>query len=311
MSKAIIKAVLSTLYKMDEGEIAESLKDSDLQEESSLDNDIIDIIKTKDKERLQEATKRFKTFGYNDGVRTGLNKLEDDIRAEYGIEDLTLKGLDLVKKTAEKVKTDIETEYTTKGKAKPTEDVRKTAEYLQLEQKLKEIERNFSSEKEAALNALKAEYTTKEIKGKSRSLALETLDALKPILSEDPAKSKRQKDLFLNELDRANIGLSDDGNTLLVYGDNGQPLLDEQGYTIDYATFVKTQAAASFDFAVSTKRDAPGNGGKPTDDTSGSSSPNKRPLPKPKTQDELALLMEDRSYTPDERYQMNKDFQGS
>jgi hypothetical protein len=90
MSKVVLSALLSTVYKLDSEEIAEILKNSDdLQESSKGDQAIIDSILAKDKDRVTEFKAREKKRfddGHKKGKSESLAQLEEEIRDEYGVD---------------------------------------------------------------------------------------------------------------------------------------------------------------------------------------------------------------------------------
>jgi hypothetical protein len=313
MSKAIITAVLSTLYKMDTEEIAEALKDSDAPETSNKDADIIATITKLDADRVkgfnERAKKRFDD-GHKKGKSESLSDLEQELRDEYSVDDANLKGLDLVKHIATQVETKAAQSKGGKAGDLTEEAVRKSAIYLDLEKKLAKRESELLKEKEDAVNNLQKEYSQKETKQKVSEKALQILDGLNPVLPEDATKSQRMKQLFIqSEILNNGIEIAENGDILLLDAD-GKPREDEHGHTLKFEDFVKTAANSTFEFQVAKDRKSPGNG------NDGKNNPPKtgkdgRSLPTPKTLEELTQLVQSKDYSVDERQAIMDNYEAA
>jgi hypothetical protein len=304
MSKAILTAVLGTLFKVPTEEITESLKDSDLPDTSSTDEAIINLITSKDSARLKENQKKYKEFGYNDGYKKGAEKIEASLREKYGIEDATLIGTDLFEAVLTKERATLEEQYKKTGKG---DDVRKSPDYLELERKMKELEVKANKEKEKAVEELRKEYKVKELDTKKRETVTALFGELKPLLSEDPEKAKRQMDMFLKDVAARGVDYSEDNSKLLLVGEDGAPETNEHGYTTDYAEFVKAEMQRAFDFPTTQRRESPNNSQQRAGDQQ--QQQQRRELPKAKDIEELAKHMSDKTYTPEERIQMKQTFE--
>lgn len=312
MSKKLLSTLLTKVYKMNDEEIAELLKDSDEPESGTADQKLIDTILAKDVSRVngftEHATKRFDA-GHKKGKAEALSDLEKNIRVEFGVDEDDLQGLDLIRHIVV-----AQTSKATEGKEKITDDViKKMPAYLALEQRLKAREKELLKEKEEAINGVHTEYRNKELKHTVRGKAIELLNAMNPVLPADAAKAERLKEMFLTvNVDNGRFELTQDGTILMLDNDN-QPIKDAHGYTQTFDNFIKERATSTFDFPQTQQRST-ANGQQNSQQKTNQSQQNNnsnKPLPAPKNLEELAQVLEDRTYTIQDRQTIQQQYDQS
>lgn len=257
MSKKLITAVLGTLYKMPEVEVAELLKTDDpekFDEEKALQ-----LILDKDKERVESFKKageeKFNN-GYKKAQSESLSKLENGLKAKYGIED-DLKGEELVEaileaKTAELKKKTGNTQMT-------EEEIKKLPAFIKLEKDLRKAAEDAKLEGENKLKQVQEEYTQKEIFGEVKGFALTHFKKKNPILSEDPEKAENQINFGLVS-HLQGYKYQKEGKDYIILKPDGNRLEDAHGHPMTLEHLVDSVSTKNFDFKAASDRWAPGNG---------------------------------------------------
>lgn len=303
MSK-VLTAVLTTLFKLSNDQVADLLKKTDEEQETE--------ILALDAARVQSWTDRSKeqfNNGHKKGTGEALTAKEKAWREKYGITD-ALTGDDLIEAI---VNTAIEKAGKTGGKVEITEDViRKHPVYLKMESKFKEDLKNATDEWQGKLTEAEKAFNKKSTFGTVRSKALDLLEGLNPVLSPDKKKAQRQKDDFIRDLEGYEYSITEDGKILILEKD-GNPKQDAHGHTVSFEDFAKNLASERYDFAQS-QQSSPGNGGNKTVVVGGKSITFKKEggtakeLPIPKNQQELTTILRSGDYTPEEKRAVNEAF---
>lgn len=277
---------LETAYKIPEDDIATILPEdeSEFSSETFLskfleyDKDRVEIIGQKGKDKFEQ--------GYSKGKKESLTKQEEQIREEFNIDDNDLVGIDLVKKVVE-----INSKKSKGDVSKLSDDELKS--HPSVINLLTERENRFKTEKEQLIEEHQSklkEFSRKETMGKVSNKALDILDSLNPVLSEDPVRAKNQRNFLLRELDSLDFQINDSGNIIPLK--DGKILEDQHGHSVNFEDFVSNKAKALYDFKQAPERGTPPSGG---GNGSGGGSQ------KFKSEAEYAKYMSDRSISLEDR----------
>ena len=178
--------------------------------------------------------------------REVMTQIEKEVKEKYGL-DTDKTGIELIEEL---------TQHVSKG-GDITEDTLKTHPLFI------KLEKNIHNEWEEKLKGVQGEFETfkesvernKKI-GDIKSKAKAEFLALKPVLSDDPAKAERQTQTFLSLLERYDYIV--DGDTIIVKNGEGR-LEDSHGNPVAFDSFVKAKAEELYDFAVQDAKGSPGN----------------------------------------------------
>lgn len=258
MSKKLILAVLGTLYKMPEVEVAELLKTDDpekFDEEKALK-----LILDKDKERVDAFKKsgdeKFDN-GYKKAQSESLSKLEKSLKAKYGIEE-DLKGEELIEAILTAKTVEIQKQS---GKGELTEEeIKKHPSFIKLEKDLRKAADDAKKDGETKLKQVQDEYSQKEVFGEVKSLALTHFKKKNPILSDDPEKAENQINFgLLSHLQ--GYKYQRNGKDLIILKADGTRLEDDHGHPMTLDQLVDSVSTKHFDFKAAENRQNAGNGG--------------------------------------------------
>lgn len=235
------EAELSELL-YDEGEEGKVLKENAAQ--ALIDMDAARVKRIRD-DAAGDGGKKFED-GYKKATKEVMTKFENDFKEKFGIEsDKT--GLDLVAEYGESL---------SKGGSITAEKIKTHPEFLK-------IEKDWRANHEAEVKAVREEFETfkggierNNLLSRVKGVAEQEFLKLNPNLSEDPAKAKRQTEMFLSKFDGYDYDFVD--NTIYVKkGD--QRLEDGHGNPIGFGSLVKSEAEQLFDFRVQDPKNSPGN----------------------------------------------------
>lgn len=209
----------------------------------------LDAIRIKGiKESNKTELTRMHDDGYSKGKAESLSKFEKQLRDEYKI-DADLKGIDLIKEIIGKnVKIDID-----------EEKIKQHPRYIELERKLTNeyLPKNEYEKLKVEFDQFKEQIEKSKITSVIKNDALLVFKSLKPVLSKDPVRAANQEADFLNKLNTYNYDIQLDGNHIIKTND-GKRLETTNGYPINFADFVKSEASKYYDFEM---QDNKGNGG--------------------------------------------------
>lgn len=279
--KKILNESLSKLFKLDPETLASLYNEA---------GELVDFSKILelDADRIRKY-KGDNDSQYKRGIKEGAEKIEDSLREKYEL-DSELKGVDLVDHLVVKK---IE-----EAKTAGTKDITKHPEYIKLQVSIEKQLKERDKEWEGKLVEKEKEIIKAKLLEKVDKRALTNLEARKPILSEDPRKAQKWKDTYLNELHRGNY--MEDGDNIIVLGQDGKPLQTEHGKTITFDDYEKEIADQYFEYPKSEQRSSPGN--KPE---SGKQAPQNGFIP-PKDQNEYISRLRDPKITAPERIQLTE-----
>ena len=283
---------LRTAYQLEEDDIAAILPDNEEDFKTDIfKNRFLDL----DKERIQTINQKGKDKfeqGYNKATGEVLSKFEREAKAEFGINDDSLKGLDLVRSIVEQnskaPKADFSKLSEDEIKAHPS-----VIKFLNEKDSLfKQREQEIKAEFENQINT----FNEKERFSKVSRRALEILESMNPVLSSDPIRASNQKSILLEQL--KNYQYQEDNGNYIPLKD-GKRLENDHGHGIDFDNLIKNEASKYFDFKKADERSNPNPSGE-------GSAVN---YLKPKTEEEYVKTMSDQSIPLEERKQVREAWQ--
>lgn len=244
----IITGLLSTAYKLTDGEIATLLESS----EENTEDKVLTILTQKDIQRVADIKKATDTEGkfqegYKKAKKEVLTDLETNLKTKFGIQsDKT--GLELIETIVAEKET-----IAGKGKAQLTDDdVKKHPVYQLLETKISTT----AAEHAQALQAIKDEQKKAETFAVVKSKALSVLDGLKPVKSQNADVATNIQNLFLSSFDGYEFDTTNPDRTVVLK--DGRVVEDNHGHSMVLEELVKANAAKFFEFE---KNNGGSNGG--------------------------------------------------
>lgn len=249
--KAILDGLLSTVFKGgDQAEKIAEILNSD--EEALNEKDALNLFAEADKARVKELRTKYFDEGHKKGKGEALTPFEKQLRETYQINE-DLQGMELIQAA-------IEANSKKSDKALDEDAIKRSKPYIQLQDTLKKSLEDKDKEWQEKLDAQVKGYQKERTFASVSDKALALFEALNPILSEDPVKASKQKQILINELKAYDF--EDQEGKLIVLKD-GKVVEDEHGHRVEFDALVKKTAADYFDFkAASQNRDTPNGGGK-------------------------------------------------
>lgn len=283
--KKIITGFLSRAYKLDDGKLAELLKDG---EDGITEDDAITALLELDSTRVATIKKATDTTGkfqegYAKAKKEERENFEKEIRERFGIESDTT-GVDLID--------EIVTTKAEKGgkKGEVTEDdVKKHPVYQTLETRYKKDIKAKEDEWQAKLTEVETKYKSENTFGTVKSKALTLLDGLKPVLPGNPEIASNQKQWFIGALKDYQFDIQD-GDRVVVMKD-GKVVEDGHGNSLDFTDLVKTTASKFFEFQKNNGGSNAGNSNEQTPAGGGGGGDYPAGVKKPTNLDELSAIL--------------------
>lgn len=243
MNKVLLEFLSKTL-NLDEAGVTSLFNEDGSPKDDSLQK-FLDL----DAARVARLQKGKFDEGVKKAQKEVLTKHEAELKAKFGI-DSDKVGVDLVSEIIEN--------KTPKGDGLTEDAVTKSKWYLDLkENQEKAIKEAVKKEKEAHET-----YKAQVERGKSLSVvkqrALTLFESYKPILSADPAKAAKQKEMFLNQFEQGNYRM--DGERVIMLNTDGTDKTDAHGNRVEFDSFVKETASSLYDFQVTDPKDSPAGG---------------------------------------------------
>ena len=239
----ILKGVLSRAYKMDDGKIAEILKNG---EENANEDDILSSLLSADTERVAALKKQNadnkESFqqGYAKAKKEERQLFEKEIKEALEIESDTT-GIDLI--------TEIISEKTKDAGKKgelTDDDVKKHPVYLNAEKTFKKQFADQKTDYETKLSELQTKAQRESTFSVVKENANAVLEGLKPILSKNPKVAGTIKNQFLSELQGYDFEKQADGTWLVTK--DGKVIEDGHGHSKSFEDIIKATAENYFDF---------------------------------------------------------------
>lgn len=288
--KKIITGLLSKAYKLDDGKIAELLKDG----EDITEDTVIAALLSEDSTRVTTIKKSTDTSGkfqegYAKAKKEERANYEKEIREKYGIESETA-GIELIDEV-------ITTKVGEQGAGKKGEitedDVKKHSVYQTLEAKYKKDLKAKETEWQTKLSEVETKYKTETTFKSVETKALAALDGLKPVLPGNPEIAANQKQWFIGALKNYEFDLQD-GDRIVVMKD-GKVLDDGHGNSLEFNDLVKSTASKFFEFQKNNGGGNAGNSNENTPPAGGGSGDYPAGIKKPTNLDELSAILNDTS----------------
>jgi len=221
---------------------AASLLDADGQ----LKPDAFDIIKKEDAARVARIRKEGKDEGHGQAKRETLEAFEKAVKEKFGI-DSDKTGIELIAQLLEE-----------KGKPGEITDEQVTSHrlYLNLKEEQSKAVKEATKALQKQFDDFKTGVENEKVNTQVEKKALEIFDGLKPILSSDPAKAAKQKEIFVKQLLAGKYRI--DGERIILLKEDGTDLVDEHGNRIDFTKHVTDVAGTYYDFEQAGGKGSPG-----------------------------------------------------
>lgn len=241
--KDVLNGVLSKTLNIDETGVA-----SLYNEDGTIKDDAVSLIENWDKERIKriksESSKNFFDDGYKKAQSEVLGKFESDLKEKFGIKS-EKKGTELILDYVQSLK-----------ESGVNDDVVKHPLYLTLQERMEQEITKVKSEGEQRLTEFQKEMSRKETMKTVAEKALELFHGLKPVLSSDAIKAKKQEELLIDKLTGFEYELQD--GRIVVLKD-GKVLEDAHGNRVAFDKIVKELTTTYFDLHVTDPKGSPGN----------------------------------------------------
>lgn len=290
----VITGLLSRAYKLDEGEIAELIKEG----ENITEDSILNVLLEKDAARVAQLKKATDTQGkfqegYAKAKKEERELFERELKEKFGVES-DAKGVDLI----EAIVTEKAGEAGKGKKGEVTEDdVKKHPVYQTLETKYRRDLTAKDAEWKTKLEEVETNYKKNETFGTVKSKALNLLDGLKPILPGNPEIAANQKNWFVSALEGYEYEIQGDRTVVMK---DGKVVEDSHGNSLGFDELVKSKASQFFEFQ---KNNGGGNAGNSNEGGNSGNGGAGYPagIQKPKSLEELAKITSDASIKLEDR----------
>lgn len=297
MENLIITGLLSRAYNIDNGKIAELLKDGEelsKEQQTEILNKILEI----DAQRVDNIKKSVdKKDAFQDGFKKAksevLTEFEKGLKEKFQIEsDKT--GLELVEDLISK-----KSENGQSGEI--TDDAIKRSKVFQdMESNLKKQITTVKTDYENKINAIQDGYKAEQVFSNVQQKALQIFNGLNPILPQNKTVADNQVKFFVNTLKDFKFDVQDE--RIVVMDKEGKVIEDGHGNSRSFEDIVKETASGLFEFKQNNGGSGSGNGGNGGQGGSGSFSI-------PKTFEELEKVMGDTSISIEDRSNIMNEFE--
>ncbi len=217
-----------------------------LEADGQLKPDALDTIKSEYAKKVTAIKQSAKDEGHGQAKRETMSVFEKAVKEKFGINsDKT--GIELI-------------EAVLNEKAKPGELTEEAVKSHKLYLELKESQDKDVQEAvkgvQKQFDDFKAGVEGEKVNAQVQKKALEIFDGLKPILSSDPAKAAKQKELFVKQLLSGKYRI--EGDRIIMLTDDGKDATDEHANRIDFEKHVATVAGTYYDFEQAGGKGSPG-----------------------------------------------------
>lgn len=185
---------------------------------------------------------------FNRGIKEGAEKIEKAVKKRFGIESEQI-GLELI---IEAFDAEI-----AKVSSKKDENIEKHPDFIKQKSNFEKLLREKDAEHQQAIANLQSDFKKVKVLDRIKEMAALKLDAMRPILPEDPIKAKMWRDTFLREVGQGNYSINDDGS-VMVLDKEGKSLTDQHGYNVIFDNHVEGIANSYFEFHKAKPRGSTG-----------------------------------------------------
>lgn len=221
---------------------------------TELNEDALSVLMDKQKvfvKKWKDDTSKFDQ-GYNKAKAETLKEFEKTLREKFEI-DSDKSGLELIEEYVDGIRSKAGSKDVT------DDDVKKHKLFLDTIAENKRQLKAATDTANAEVEKLKATYAQEKTFANVTTKALEILEGKKPILSQDPAKAARQKQLLLNELKQFSFEVQGEGeDARIVVLKDGKVHENKLGHAIEFDELVNTTSDLYYDFEAADDRSAAG-----------------------------------------------------
>jgi hypothetical protein len=298
--KTIITGLLSKAFKMENGKIAELIKDGNElseTEQTEILNKILDLDAERYKTLKENVTKEIGTEKFQEGFKKDkkeiLEQREKELKEKFGIES-SKTGIDLVE--------EIVSLKSEKGKGGNMDEdaIKRSKLYQDLEAKARTEAENIKTEYENKIKEINDGYNYEKTFSDVSSEALKIFNGLNPVLPQNKTVADNQVGNFISTL--KNYKFDKQGDRILVMDKEGKVIQDNHGNSKSFEDIIKESASGLFEFK---KNNGGGGGGNENDPDK--SKPYTGGIPK--TVDELEKVMMDTSIPIKDRVNIQDEFE--
>jgi hypothetical protein len=243
MNKVLLEFLSKTL-SLDENGVT-----SLFNEDGSPKDDSLQKFLELDAARVAKLQKGKFDEGVKKAQKDVMSKFETDLKTKLGIESDKV-GVELVE--------EIIASKTPQGTELSEEQVTKSKWYLDLKENQQKAIKEAVKAKETEHNNYKAQVERNQALSVVKQKALTLFESLKPILSSDPAKAAKQKEVFLKQFDQDNYRM--EGERIILLNPDGTDRTDPHGIRVEFDSFVKESASSLYDFQVIDPKASPAGG---------------------------------------------------
>jgi hypothetical protein len=243
MNKVLLEFLSKTL-SLDENGVT-----SLFNEDGSPKDDSLQKFLELDAARVAKLQKGKFDEGVKKATKEVLSKFESDLKSKLGIESDKV-GVELVE--------EIIASKTPQGTELTQDQVIKSKWYLDLQENQQKAIKEAVKAKETEHNNYKAQVERNQALSVVKQKALTLFESLKPILSSDPVKAARQKELFLKQFEQDNYRM--EGDRIILLNADGTDRTDPHGVRVEFDAFVKESAGSIYDFQVTDPKESPAGG---------------------------------------------------
>lgn len=286
--KDVFQGVLVKALNLPEAEVSSLFND-----DGSVKDDAQDLILNKHADAVSKARDKAKAEREAQlarGRRERGEELEKYLKAA-GVELEGATGEEAI----EKFKAALE------AKAKPSELEEDKVKTSPLYRKLEKDAALALAAKDKELADKLAERDAKDQRERTlstaKSKAFTILEGMKPVLSVDPEKAKRQLRLLEMDVEAMQFDIEEDG-TIFVKDKEGKRIEGANGHEKSFEDFVKDTASQYYDFQVSDKK---GSAGDPTKGTVKGAAALKKPASRKEYAEQLNEITNDPTLKPEEK----------
>lgn len=300
--KTIITGLLSKAFKLENGKIAELIKDGEMSEAEQTEalNKILELDSERYKTLKENVTREIGTEKFQEGFKKDkkeiLEQREKELKEKFGI-DSTKTGLELVEEIVS---------LKSKGGSGGNMDenaIKASKVYQDLETKMKNDILSITTEKQKEIDEIKNGYTYEKTFSDVSAQAMKIFNELNPVLPQKKEVADNQVGNFISSL--KNYKFDKQGDRIVVMDAEGKVVQDNHGNSKSFEEIVKESASGLFEFKSNNGGSGSGNGSGEGGNGGGSGYTGGIP----KNVDELEKILQDESIPAKDRYNLSVEFE--